>query len=108
MSYQEIDPSQALEQMRQTPELQVVDVREPWEYEKVHIEGVRLIPLGEIEERYRELDAAKPVLCVCAGGVRSERAARFLLSQGFSDVTNMAEGMKGWQGQGLTLDPAQD
>ncbi len=105
MSYQEIDPSAALERIQETPELQVLDVREAWEHEKVHIEGVQLIPLGEIEARHGELDAQKPVLCVCAGGVRSEKAARFLLSQGYADVTNMAEGMKGWQERGLTLTP---
>ena len=52
MSYQEIDPSAALERIQETPELQVLDVREPWVHEKVHIEGVQLIPLGEIEARH--------------------------------------------------------
>ncbi len=105
MAYQEIDPNQALDQIKADPQLQVVDVREPWEYEKVHIDGVQLIPLGELETRHKEIDSSRPVLCVCAGGVRSERAARYLMAQGYGDVTNMAEGMKGWQERGLTLTP---
>lgn len=101
MSFREIDPAQAAEEMKTTPDLQMLDVREPWEYEKVHIAGVKHIPLGELEQRSGELDAGKPVLCICAGGVRSERAARFLAAHGFSEVINMAEGMKGWESRGL-------
>ena len=105
MSYKEIDPSQALARIQADPSLQLLDVRELWEYEKAHIDGVTLIPLGELETRYSEIDQKVPVLCICAGGVRSERAARFLLAQGFEDVTNMAEGMKGWQERSQTLTP---
>jgi rhodanese-related sulfurtransferase len=101
MSYREIDPDQAAEEIKATPDLQLLDVREPWEHEKGHIEGVTLIPLGELSQRHEELDSSRPVLCICAGGVRSEKAARFLLSQGYSQVINMAEGMKGWEARGL-------
>lgn len=101
MSFQEINPAQAAEEMKTRVDLQMLDVREPWEFEKIHIQGVKHIPLGELEERFSELDGDKPVLCICAGGVRSERAARFLVSRGFSDVINMAEGMKGWESRGL-------
>lgn len=101
MSFREIDPDGALAEIKATPDLQLLDVREPWEHEKIHIEGVKLIPLGELGERHSELDASKPVLCICAGGVRSERAAKFLTSQGYTNVTNMAEGMNGWQTRGL-------
>lgn len=101
MSLREIDPATALEEMKSSPELQWLDVREPFEHEALHVEGVTLIPLGELPTRYTELDATKPVLCICAGGVRSERAAKFLLANGFEQVTNMAEGMKGWESRGL-------
>jgi adenylyltransferase/sulfurtransferase len=101
MSFREIDPAAAFEEIKATPQLQLLDVREPWEHEAIHIEGVKLIPLGELGERFGEVDAALPVLCICAGGVRSEKAARFLDSQGYSQVINMAEGMKGWEARGL-------
>lgn len=101
MSFREIDPAEAAKEMASIPDLQRLDVREQWELDKSRIEGVTHIPLGELGERYTELDSSKPVLCICAGGVRSERAARFLVSQGFANVTNMAEGMKGWETRGL-------
>ena len=40
----------------------LVDVRQPKEYEMEHIPGARLIPVGEISDRYRELDPAKPTI----------------------------------------------
>ena len=101
MSYKEIDPQEASVLIKSTEELLLLDVREQDEYDEAHIEGVTLIPLGQLPERYQELDKSKAVLCICAGGVRSEKAARFLLSHNFEDVTNMAEGMKGWQKRGL-------
>jgi rhodanese-related sulfurtransferase len=101
MSFREIDPTAALDEIQATPDLQLLDVREPWEHEKIHIEGVQLIPLGELGDRYGEVDPSRPVLCICAGGVRSERAARFLASKGYHGVINMAEGMKGWESRGL-------
>ena len=101
MNYREIDPETALEELRLHPQMQILDVREPWEFETFHIEGVTFIPLGELAERYTEVDASRPVLCVCAGGVRSARAAKFLGVQGYGDVINMAEGMNGWETRGL-------
>ena len=41
----------------------LVDVRQPGEYERGHIPGARLIPVGEIGERHRELDPGKPTIC---------------------------------------------
>lgn len=105
MSFRVIDPEAALKELRNHDELQVLDVREPWEYEKCHIEGVTLIPLGELPDRLKELDPSKAVLCICAAGGRSERAAKLLDASGFSDVTNMSGGMKGWQECGLPLNP---
>lgn len=101
MNYKEIDPNQAAELMKSSENLLLLDVREQHEYDNAHIEGVRLIPLGQLPEQYETLEKGQPILCICAGGVRSEKAARFLLSQEFEDVTNMAEGMNGWLRRGL-------
>lgn len=101
MNYNEIDPQQASELMQQDKELVVLDVREQDEYDTAHIDGVKLIPLGQLPERVNELDKDQQILCVCAGGVRSDRACQFLSNQGFGNVTNMSEGMKGWLNRGL-------
>ncbi len=45
-----------------TDDYNLVDVRQPIEYEKGHIPGARFIPVGEISDRFRELDPAKPTI----------------------------------------------
>ena len=101
MNYDEIDPQEASGWITSKPDLLVLDVREQDEYDRAHIDGVKLVPLGELPNRVGELEKDKEILCVCAGGVRSDRACQFLSSQGFSKVTNMAEGMRGWLQRGL-------
>ncbi|MGE0488356.1 MAG: rhodanese-like domain-containing protein [Vulcanimicrobiota bacterium] len=105
MSIKEVDPKTAQQMLASDPQLQLLDVREPWEYEQAHIPGARLIPLGEVPSRYSELDAARPVLCVCAGGVRSMKAAEFLAGHGFT-VTNLGGGTKGWMSDQLPVESA--
>jgi len=76
--------------------LQVIDVREPWEYEEAHIAGCRLIPLGDVPARYGEIDPSTPALVYCRSGGRSAKAVRFLLDRGYGKVVNMAGGMLAW------------
>jgi sulfur-carrier protein adenylyltransferase/sulfurtransferase len=47
---------------KDTADYNLVDVRQPKEYERGHIPGAKLIPVGEISDRYRELDPAKPTI----------------------------------------------
>jgi rhodanese-related sulfurtransferase len=101
MNYNEIDPRQAQSLMEETANLLLLDVREQHEYDEAHIEGVKLISLRELPQRFEELDSEQPTLCICAGGVRSEKAAQFLVANNFADVTNMSEGMRGWLARGL-------
>lgn len=101
MTYKEIDPEDASQRISKEDNLLLLDVREPDEYEEVHIDGVKLIPLGQLEARLSELDPEQPILCICAAGGRSERAARLLLANNFCDVTNLCGGMRDWQKCGL-------
>ncbi len=82
-------------------EIQLVDVREPWEYAQVHIPGARLIPLGELAGRLDELDPSTPAAVVCAHGNRSQIAAALLGQKGFVRVYNLLGGTEGWIGAGL-------
>jgi sulfur-carrier protein adenylyltransferase/sulfurtransferase len=43
-------------------EYNLVDVRQPQEYEQEHLPGARLIPMGELESRLGELDPTKPTI----------------------------------------------
>ena len=76
----------------------LVDVRQPGEYEREHLPGSRLIPLGELEERQNEIEPSKPTIVYCASGGRSRAASAILERSGFSPVYNMSGGIHAWQG----------
>lgn len=73
----------------------LLDVREPWEYEVSHLGGVS-IPLGTLPDHLAEIPQDVPVVVMCRSGARSERAAAFLLENGFKDVKNMTGGIRQW------------
>jgi adenylyltransferase/sulfurtransferase len=72
--------------------LQLLDVREPHEYARRHIGG-QLIPLGQLPEQLTQLSALVPVVVHCASGVRSQKAAKLLLAQGFAEVYSLRNGL---------------
>ncbi|MFB4163936.1 sulfurtransferase TusA family protein [Alteribacillus sp. JSM 102045] len=78
--------------------LSIIDVREPAEYAFGHIPGSKNIPLGELEERFRELNSDEEHLIICRTGNRSDLAARKLTEKGFSTVKNVVPGMTKWEG----------
>ena len=82
----------------------VVDVREPWEYVQGHVAGAKLIPLGELTRRIKELDPAQPVAVICASGSRSQSAAALLGQQGYETVYNVIGGTFNWMQSGLPLE----
>lgn len=88
--------------------VQVVDVREPAEFDGPlgHIAPARLVPMGQLQARLGELDAKQPVVTVCRSGTRSAQAALQLHKAGFTDVANLAGGMLRWQAERLPVDGA--
>jgi rhodanese-related sulfurtransferase len=99
----QIRPSQ-LEQWFQSADAPaqplVLDVREPHELAlaRVQEEGLEVltIPMGVIPVRLAELDATRPIACLCHHGARSMQVAMFLQSRGFSQVANIAGGIDAW------------
>ncbi|MBK8249595.1 MAG: MBL fold metallo-hydrolase [Gemmatimonadetes bacterium] len=83
---------------------QVVDVRAVDEYEVGHLAGATHIPLGRLEARLGELDAARPVVLQCQGGGRSSIAASLLEARGFTNVANLAGGYTAWVAAGLPVE----
>jgi adenylyltransferase/sulfurtransferase len=79
----------------------LVDVREPNEYDIAHIEGSKLIPLSQIQNRYTEFDQfkGKEIIVHCKSGVRSKKAIAFLKQQGYEGLVNLAGGILGWSDQ---------
>jgi len=85
--------------------VQLVDVREPEEFTGSlgHIEGARLLPLGELKGALESLDRDRPVVTVCRAGGRSAQAAVLLQRAGFGKVANLGGGMLRWHAQGLPV-----
>ena len=76
--------------------IQLIDVREPHEWEIGRIEGARLIPLHRLGGAIPELDAQAPIAVYCKGGTRSALAVRDLLSAGFRRVWSVSGGILRW------------
>ena len=74
----------------------LLDVRELYEYKAGHIKGAKLLPVGEIEERWSELDPAREIVVYCRIGRRSAIAAERVVKLGFKKVKNLIGGISGW------------
>ncbi|WP_405161236.1 adenylyltransferase/sulfurtransferase MoeZ [Nocardia sp. NBC_01499] len=86
-------------------EIELIDVREPVEWEIVHIEGAKLIPKDRIlsGEALSELPQNRPIVLHCKTGVRSAEALAALKRAGFSDATHLQGGVIAWARQ---IDPS--
>src|SRR5438128_2670123 len=76
--------------------VQLVDVREPFEHEIANIDSARLIPLGELSDRLKELDRGRLTIVHCHSGMRSAQAVRLLREAGFENVFNLEGGIAKW------------
>jgi glyoxylase-like metal-dependent hydrolase (beta-lactamase superfamily II)/rhodanese-related sulfurtransferase len=101
---QDIGPNELQQLQRSEAEAPLVlDVREPWEYQRGHVPGAVLIPLGELSSRLEELDPGRPTAVICATGSRSQSAAALLGQKGFRRIYNVLGGTKAWKGQGFEV-----
>ncbi len=82
--------------------IRAVDVREPDEYQIARIEGVTLLPLSQLAQRFHELNPQDTIYLHCKGGVRSLKAVKILQQQGFKNVKSVQGGIKAWSEQ---IDP---
>lgn len=82
--------------LEQGEPLLLLDVREDYEYKYAHIPNSVLIPLNKIPTRINELDANQAIVVLCHHGMRSKRAANFLVEAGFTDITNLEGGIDAW------------
>jgi rhodanese-related sulfurtransferase len=78
---------------------QLIDVREPNEFDAGHILGARNIPMSQMRMRSKEIRPDMPVYLYCQSGMRSGRAAQFLNRKGYKDLTQLKGGFKGWSGK---------
>lgn len=94
---EDITVKELKERMARNEPLNIVDVREGWEYEEKNI-GARLIPLGSLPSRVEELEPLKDeeLIVHCKSGKRSAQAKNFLESKGFTKVRNLETGIEGY------------
>lgn len=78
---------------------QLIDVREPNEFDAGHILGARNIPVSQLKMRMQEIRPDKPVYLYCANGIRSGRAAQTLYRRGYKDLSHLQGGFKKWTGK---------
>jgi molybdopterin/thiamine biosynthesis adenylyltransferase/rhodanese-related sulfurtransferase/molybdopterin converting factor small subunit len=93
----EVTPEELRRQMGEKgTDLILIDVREPHEWEIAHIDGARLIPLGQLPERLAELDGHADIVTHCHHGARSMKALEILKGAGFGKVRSLAGGIDAW------------
>ena len=79
-------------QLYQNSSLSVLDVREVDEFESLHLEGARNLPLSQLADTFDQLDKDQLHYVICKSGMRSARACQFLAEQGY-EVINVQGGM---------------
>ena len=85
-------------------EVQLVDVREDYEYEAGHVADAEHIELGLVASRAEDIDRDTPVVFYCRVGSRSAMAAHAFRRAGY-EAYNMEGGLLAWAAQGLPLEP---
>jgi adenylyltransferase/sulfurtransferase len=96
-SLEEITATQLKQRLDEGRDLQLIDVREPSEYEIARIPGTKLIPLGQVVTRLNEIDPSRETVVHCKGGVRSAKAIEALKKAGYPGrLLNLRGGITAW------------
>lgn len=95
-----VSGDEATKLIREAKDLVILDVRSKGEYLSGHINGSKLMPVGEIASRISELEnfRGKPILVHCASGGRSPKAVNVLLKNKFGPIYHMNHGLSGFNG----------
>ncbi len=114
----EIFPWDLQELMERQPSLQLLDIREPYEFDALHIKGSMNVPRGILEqacdygydETVPELVRArdKDIIVICRSGKRSVLAVHTMQIMGYQSVRSLKTGVKGWNDYELPLQNIQE
>jgi rhodanese-related sulfurtransferase len=99
----ELEPEQVRERLERG-EIELVDVREPHEWDAGRIAGARHIELERLAGRAEELPRDRPIVFQCRLGARSAMATQAFRAAGW-DAYNMNGGIQLWADRGLPLEP---
>lgn len=78
----------------------VLDVRQPEEWNELHVPGATLIPLEQLPNRVSEVPKDQEILVICRSGNRSQAGRDILLQAGFEKVTSVSGGIIAWRNAG--------
>lgn len=91
-----IAPDQLKNMMDKGTRFVLLDVREEWEYQMVHLEGAVWIPFGELPRRCGEITQGVEIVVYCHWGMRSLDAAFLLQQLGFKSAKSLVGGIDRW------------
>ena len=95
--FKEFSPKQLKDYLDQSPESPILlDVREPWEFERCHITNSKLIPISKIPSVLQDFNPDDEIVVICHHGIRSRAVANYLVQHDFSRVINLSSGIDGW------------
>ena len=103
MGVQELQPRELADRLQRGDPIDLIDVREPYEWRIARIEGARLIPLSTFAAMAGALPRDRDLVLYCHHGTRSHAAAEFLVQQGLSRVWNLSGGIERWSAE---VDPS--
>jgi rhodanese-related sulfurtransferase len=99
----DVEPERVAELHREGA-IQLIDIREPYEWEAGRIAGARHLAVSEVAAQAETIDRETPVVFYCRVGGRSTMAANAFRRAGY-DAYSMTGGMVEWQARGLPLEP---
>jgi rhodanese-related sulfurtransferase len=102
--YGDVTVQEAKRLIEEKPDLVVLDVRTPSEYEDGHLPRAINIPVDDLLGRLGELDRSDEILVYCRTGNRSTRAVGYLNDNDFTRLYHMVDGIVAWVEAGYTLE----
>jgi sulfur-carrier protein adenylyltransferase/sulfurtransferase len=92
----EVTPTELKQMLDNKEDLQLIDVREPHEFEAAHIES-ELMPMNTVPQNLDKISKDKKVIVICRSGNRSGNVIRFMEGHGFENLYNLKGGMLAWK-----------
>lgn len=107
MSVTTISPAELNDLLKSGEEIDLIDVREPFEFQSVHVTKARNIPLAQVNPydiiSQRAIGATKPLYLICHKGSRARQACEKFIAAGFTAVINVEGGTEACEAQGLPV-----
>jgi adenylyltransferase/sulfurtransferase len=92
----DLTPLELKQRLSQGEAIELIDVRDPHEWQICRIDGARLVPLATLPERLHEFDSSRTYVLHCKSGARSAKAVEVLHKAGFRRLHNLKGGILAW------------